>query len=60
MNNNQTDTPARLDTPNTTGEPIPAHFWQVVTDILDNPFIKPCEREQALYEQGYRVIASVS
>lgn len=48
----------RLDTPNTTGEPIPAHFWQVVTDILDNPFIQPCERDRALFEQGYKVVAS--
>ena len=33
-----------------------ADFWQVVSDILDNPFIKPCEREQALHEQGLRLI----
>lgn len=59
MNNNQTDTPARLDTPAEPqkSEPMP-DFWQVVTDILDNPFIKPCERDRALFEQGYKVVAS--
>lgn len=33
-----------------------ADFWQVVSDILDNPFIKPCERDGALLERGYKVV----
>ena len=45
------DTPAPQDT----HQPSP-DFWQVVSDILDNPFLKPCEREQALHEQGLRLI----
>lgn len=52
-----TDNPlyAQLDTPAPKTEPIP-DFWQVVTDILDNPFIQPCERDGALLKCGYEVI----
>lgn len=53
----QLDTPA--EPTSLKSEPMP-DFWQVVTDILDNPFIQPCERDTALLERGYRVVASVS
>lgn len=53
----QLDTPA--EPTSLKSEPMP-DFWQVVTDILDNPFIKPCERDRALFEQGYKVVASGS
>lgn len=46
-----TDTPATTDS-----EPLTAKDWQAIIDIIDNPFIKPCEREQALHEQGLRLI----
>ena len=57
MTDTATNTPATTDS-----EPLTAKDWQAVIDILDNPFIKPSEREQALYEQGLRLVrlASVS
>lgn len=57
MNNTQPDTPAKQDNAQVT-DPVKKDFWQVVTDILDNPFIQPCERDGALLEHGYRVILS--
>ena len=44
------------DTTPTQSEPITAQDWQAVIDIIDNPFIKPSELEQALLEMGYRLI----
>lgn len=46
---NLTDTPADTDT-------LTARDWQAVMDIMDNPFLKPCERDGALLERGYKVV----
>ena len=51
MTDTATNTPATTDS-----EPLTANDWQAVIDILDNPFIKPCERKQALHEQRLRLV----
>lgn len=51
MTDTATNTPATNDS-----EPLTVKDWQAIIDILDNPFIKTCEREQALYEQGLKLV----
>lgn len=46
---NLTDTPADTDT-------LTARDWQAVMDIMDNPFLKPCERNSELHKHGLRLI----
>ena len=35
---------------------ITASDWQVITDIIDNPFLSLLEREQVLLQHGLMVI----
>lgn len=51
MTDTATNTPATTDS-----KPLTVKDWQAIIDILDNPFIKPSDYEQALNEQGLRLI----
>lgn len=52
----QSNTPANISVSQSLQGQLTVNDWQVITDIIDNPFLSLAEREQVLLQHGLMVI----
>lgn len=52
----QSNTPANISVIQSLQGQLTVSDWQVITDIIDNPFLSLSEREQVLLQHGLMVI----